>query len=159
MPREKKQLVFTGAEIQTGLNPQDKLAHRQEGIKPDFYAFKEWVETQHKNVMSKEGIVKALHYSVNQLPMIDPLFKDGRINIDNNEIENKIKTLALERKNFLFAGSKEEVKRIAIVYSLFASNNKIHDNPYACKTNTLSRNGNHPVNKLAELLSNNLKKF
>jgi hypothetical protein len=52
------------------------------------------VETQHKNVLIKGAIGRALHYAVNQLPPIDP-------------IENKIRLLALGRKNFLFAGSHE----------------------------------------------------
>jgi hypothetical protein len=37
--------------------------------------------------------------------MIHPFFEDGNIHLDNNAIENKIRPLALERKNFLFAGS------------------------------------------------------
>jgi hypothetical protein len=39
----------------------------------------------------------------------DPFFEDSRIQPDNNPIENKIRPLALGRKNFLFAGSHEGV--------------------------------------------------
>ena len=72
--------------------PQEKLLRRRGDIKPGYDAFKELVETQHKNVLIKGAIGRALHYAVNQLPSIDP-------------IENKIRLLALGRKNFLFAGS------------------------------------------------------
>jgi hypothetical protein len=65
------------------------------------------VETQHKNVLTKGAIGRALHYAVNQLPSIDPFFEDDRIQPDNNAIENKIRPLALGRKNFLVVGSHE----------------------------------------------------
>jgi hypothetical protein len=76
---------------------------RQEDIKPGYDAFREWVETQLKNLLNKGAIGRALHYAVNQLPLIDPFFEDSRIQPDNNAIENKIRPLALGRKNFLFA--------------------------------------------------------
>ena len=72
-------------------------------------------------VLSKGAIGKALLYAVNQLPLMDVFFEDGRIHLDNNAIENKIRPLALGRKNFLFAGSHEGAKRIAMMYSFFAS--------------------------------------
>jgi hypothetical protein len=127
------------------LSPQEKLARRQEDIKPAFDAFKEWAENQHKNISTKGAIGRALHYAVNQLPLIDPFFEDGRIHLENNAIENKIRPLALGRKNFLFAGSHEGAEADV--------------NHYAWMTDTLNRIGNHPVNKLAELLPNNFKKL
>jgi len=82
---------------------EEKLLRRQEDIKPGYDAFKELVETQHKNVLTKGAIGRTLHYAVNKLTLIDPFFEDGRIHLDNNAIENKIRLLALGRKNFLFA--------------------------------------------------------
>jgi hypothetical protein len=92
---------------ENGLSPQEKLLRRREDIKPDYDAFKEWAETQHKNVLTKGAIGGALQYAVNQFSLLDPFFEDGRIQPDNNAIENKIRPLALGRKNFLFAGSHE----------------------------------------------------
>jgi hypothetical protein len=57
--------------------------------------------------LTKGAIGRALHYAVNQFPLLDPFFEDSRIQPDNNAIENKIQPLALGRKNFLFAGSHE----------------------------------------------------
>jgi hypothetical protein len=79
---------------------------RQEDIKPGFDAFKERVETKHKNILTKVAIGRALHYAeysgqtlprnthyaVNQLPLIEPFFEDGRIHLDNNDIDNKSQT-------------------------------------------------------------------
>ena len=141
------------------LSPEEKLLRRQEYIKPGFDAFKEWVETQHKNILTKGAIGRALHYAVNQLPLIEPFFEDGRIHLDNNAIENKIRPLALGRKNFLFAGSHEGAKRITMMYSFFASCKEADVNPYAWMTDTLNRIGNHPINKISELLPSNFQKL
>ena len=96
---------------------------------------------------------------LNQLPLIEPFFEDGRIHLDNNAIENKIRPLALGRKNFLFAGSHEGAKRIAMMYSFFASCKEADVNPYAWMTDTLNRIGNHPINKISELLPSNFQKL
>jgi transposase len=139
--------------------PEERLLHRRKDIRPGFDAFKDWVETQQKNVLSKGAIGKALLYAVNQLPLMDVFFEDGRIHLDNNAIENKIRPLALGRKNFLFAGSHEGAKRIAIMYSFFASCKEADVNPYEWMTSTLNKIGNHSINKLSELLPNNFQKL
>jgi hypothetical protein len=38
---------------------------------------------------------------------------DGKLNIDNNPVENSIRPVALGRKNYLFAGSHEAAQRSA----------------------------------------------
>jgi hypothetical protein len=38
---------------------------------------------------------------------------DGRLQLDNNNIENAMRPIALGRKNFLFAGSNKGGKRLA----------------------------------------------
>jgi transposase len=97
---------------ENGLSPEEKLLRRQEDIKPGFDAFKEWVETQHKNILTKEAIGRTGHYAVNQLPLIDPFFEDGRIQLDNNAIENKIRPLGTGEEELLIyrfpRGSKED---------------------------------------------------
>jgi hypothetical protein len=45
------------------------------------------------------------------------------------------------------------------MYSFFASSKEADVNPYEWMTDTLNRIGNHPVNKLAELLPNHFKKL
>ena len=61
--------VFVGAKRtarwlglkENGLSPQEKLVRRREDIKPGYDAFREWVEIQHKNVLTKGAIDRALH--------------------------------------------------------------------------------------------------
>ena len=67
--------VFVGAKRtarwlglkENGLNLEEKLLRRRKVIKPGFDAFKEWAETQHKNVLTKGAIGRALHYTIKTL--------------------------------------------------------------------------------------------
>jgi transposase len=45
---------------------------------------------------------------------------DGKLEIDNNLVENAIRPVALGRKNYLFAGSHESAQRAAMIYALLS---------------------------------------
>lgn len=80
------------------------------------------------------------------------------IDLDNNLIENKIRHLALGRKNYLFAGNHKGAERIAIIYSFFATC-KIHDvNPWEWLKDVLERLLEYPINQIRDLLPNKWKK-
>jgi len=64
---------------------------------------------------------KAIQYIYTLLPRLARYVNDGRINIDNNLIENAIRPLAIGRKNYLFCGNDDSAVRAAIVYSLISS--------------------------------------
>ncbi len=46
--------------------------------------------------------------------------ENGTVEIDNNLVENRIRPIALGRKNYLFAGSHAAAKRGGLIYSLFS---------------------------------------
>jgi len=129
-----------------------RLKLRQRYARPAYDAMLEWVDHQQRNNLSKGGIGKALHYAKNHLPRLRHYLEDGRIEIDNNQIENKIRPLALGRKNYLFAGSHKGAERAAMMYSFFASCKEHDVNPREWLRDVLIRIGNHKVNRLEELL-------
>ncbi|THH34209.1 transposase domain-containing protein [Neolewinella litorea] len=55
-------------------------------------------------------------------------------------------------KNYLFAGSHEGARRAAMLYSFFASCQRLEVNPRAWLREILERIPDHPVNRLDELL-------
>ena len=55
---------------------------------------------------------------------------DGRLEIDNNLMENAIRPIALDRKKYLFAGSHDAAQNIAMYRSLFATCYLNQVNPY-----------------------------
>jgi len=77
---------------------------------------------------------------------------DGRLEMDNNLIENKVRSLALGRKNYLFDDSHNAAQRIAMMYSFFATCKANDVNPYEWLKTTLDRIPDHLVNRLDELL-------
>ena len=62
--------------------------------------------------------------------MLTNYLHDGRIEIDNNLLENTIRPFALGRKNWLFAGSPSGAKAGAILYSLIETCKANNVEPY-----------------------------
>ena len=82
----------------------------------------------------------------------DGYASDGRIEIDNNAAERSLRTVALGRKNYLFAGSDAGGERAAAIYSLIGSAKLNGIDPEAYLRFVIARVADHPVNRVAELL-------
>lgn len=78
-------------------------------------------ERAYLKVLPKSRTEKAIEYTFSLLPRLSRYVNDGRVNIDNNFIENAIRPLALGRKNYLFCGNDASAYRAAIVYSLIGT--------------------------------------
>ncbi|WP_425596685.1 IS66 family transposase [Sinomicrobium weinanense] len=91
-------------------------------------------------------------YFLNQYPKFETIFSDGRIELDNNLIENAIRPLALGRKNYLFCGSHQAAQHAAMLYSFFGTCKMQNINPREWLTDTLRRIPDHNIQKLEELL-------
>jgi transposase len=53
-------------------------------------------------------------YFMGRMKYMEHYLQDGELQIDNSPIENLIRPVALGRKNYLFAGSQEGSKRLAM---------------------------------------------
>ena len=133
------------------LAPERRRGLRQRYARPAYTALLEWVSEQRRANLSKGGIGKALSYAHNHLPRLGAYLDDGRIEIDNNLIENKIRPLALGRKNYLFAGSRQGAQRAAMMYSFFGSCREAGVNEREWLHDVLLRIGQHPINRIEEL--------
>ena len=96
-----------------------------------------WIFEQIKSTLPKSQIGKAMQYSYNRWDALSAYLHDGNLLIDNNQIENSLRGLALGRKNYLFAGSHDAAQRAAMIYSFFAICKKHNVNPYNWLKNTL----------------------
>ena len=61
---------------------------------------------------------KAIHYALNQWPALQIFLEDGRLEIDNNLVENAIRPTAVGKKNWLFVGEADAGERSAILYTV-----------------------------------------
>jgi hypothetical protein len=100
----------------------------------------------------KTPIGKAFGYCLERWDKLTIYTTDGRLNIDNNPVENSIRPVAIGRKNYLFAGSHEAAKRSAMLYSLLGTC-KLHGiNPFEWLRDSLQKIYDHPINRIHELL-------
>jgi transposase len=107
---------------------------RQEQSKPVLDNFKIWLDHHLTKTSEQAKIGKAIRYCLNHWTELNNYLKDGRIEIDNNLIENAIRPFALGRKNWLFMGSPAGAKAGAIFYSLIETckANNIEPYQYLC---------------------------
>ena len=128
---------------------------RQEEALPILESLGRWMKQAYPEVLPRSVIGKALGYSIQRWDALSLYATDGKLNIDNNPVENAIRPVAIGRKNYLFAGSHEAAQRSAMLYSLLGSC-KLHQvNPFNWLKNVLSNIATHPINRVQELLPNN----
>ncbi|WP_235299810.1 IS66 family transposase [Portibacter marinus] len=130
----------------------DRKQYRDDHIVPLIQKLREWVDLKSTEVLPKSPIGKAMTYLVKQWPKIETIFADARIELDNNLIENKIRPLALGRKNYLFAGSHQAAQRIAMMYSFFGTCKANDVNPYQWLKSTIEIISETKLDQLASLL-------
>ena len=125
---------------------------------PILKSLKTWLDKNSFDVLPKSAIGKAIAYTLNIYDNLARYVQDGYYEIDNNNIENAVRPLALGRKNYLFAGSHNSAQNIAMMYSFFASCKANGVNPFHWLENVLATIQEHKANKLEELLPINWKK-
>ena len=125
---------------------------RQQNSVPILAALGAWMKQQYMQVTPKSAIGKALGYSIERWDKLSLYTTDGKLNIDNNPVENSIRPVALGRKNYLFAGSHEAAQRSAMLYSLMGTCKMHNTEPYAWLVEVLQKIASHPINRIAELL-------
>jgi transposase len=81
----------------------------------------------------------AIDYALGQWPTLSVYLADGRVEIDNNLVENAIRPTALGKKNWLFVGEAEAGDRSAVIYTIIESCRRRSLDPYAYLRDVLTR--------------------
>jgi transposase len=120
---------------------EQRLNLRQEKALPIMRELKSYLEEQYNSmqVLPKSAIGQAIKYALGQWKYLERYLDDGRVEIDNNLVENAIRPVALGRKNYLFAGSEQGAKWGAIIYTLLGSAIRHGHNPLDYLTDVLRR--------------------
>ena len=140
---------------ETDPSPENRVRVRTDDAVPILERFRTWLEANPGLPKGPWG--KAVAYSLARWRRLSRYVEDGRIEIDNNLVENAIRPIALGRKNYLFAGSHEAAQRAAVIYSLLATCKKHEVNPQTWLTDVLSLVPTHPHKKVGELLPHHWK--
>ena len=136
-----------------GLDPQARLAGRQERSAPLVADMQVWLTHNRARVAAKSPLGEALAYITKYWDGLQLLLTDGRIEIDSNTVERTIRPIALNRKNALFAGHDAGAENWATIASLIETCKLNAVDPLAYVTSTLAAivNG-HRQSRIDELL-------
>ena len=79
---------------------------------------KTWLDQNINQCTPDSKIAKAIQYTFAHWKELAGYVSHGKLEIDNNPIDNKIRPLALGRKNYLFAGNQDAAQNAAMFYLL-----------------------------------------
>ncbi len=77
---------------------------------------------------------------------------EGRVEIDNNLVENAIRPAAIGKKTWLFVGEAEAGERSAIIYTVIECCRRRGLNPFAYLRDVLSRLPNMTNRQIPEVM-------
>ncbi|MFZ9937458.1 MAG: IS66 family transposase [Luteolibacter sp.] len=89
--------------------------------------------------LPKSKLGKAIHYALCQWPKLELFLADGRVEIDNNLLENAIRPTKLGAKNWLFLGNVQSGGKCAILYTIVENCRRLGLNPRAYLEDVLTR--------------------
>ena len=89
--------------------------------------------------LPKSLLGQAIDYALAQWHTLGVYLDDGRVDIDNNRVENAIRPTALGKKNWLFVGEAGAGQRGAVLYTIVESCRRRGLDPYAYLKDVLTR--------------------
>ncbi len=136
---------------------EHRLAVRQDRSRPLIVDLESWLRTNRAKLSAKSDTAKAIDYSLKRWVALTRFLNDGRLCMSNNAAEREIRTVAVGRHNWTFAGSDEGGRRAAAIYTLI-NTAKLNDvDPQFWLADILARLPDHPARRIDELLPWNWK--
>lgn len=112
----------------------------------------QYIQKERNKVTPKSPIGRAFEYCANRWISLQNYLTNGMLEIDSNLVENSIRPLALGRKNYLFAGSHDAAKDIAMFYSFLATCTKNNIDPQKWLTYVIQNINDTKISQLKNLL-------
>lgn len=129
-----------------GLTGTEKhLWLRQSRAGPAMGHLKKWMKQMAKITIPKSPLGNAITYAINRWKPAVVFLRDARIPVDNNASERALRIIALGRKNFYGAGSKDGGKALEVLYSLISSCEAAGVEPFAYLQDVIARVGEAPA--------------
>jgi transposase len=102
------------------LNDDDRRALRQAEAVPILGRLREALDRLSSKLLPKSALAQAVTYALNQWQALCRYTEDGRLTIDNNVSERRLRDQAIGRKNWLFLGNDEAGPRAAVICTIIA---------------------------------------
>ncbi len=94
---------------------------------------------QRRSILPQSLLGKAVRYALNQWSQLQVYLGDGRVEIDNNLVENAIRPTKLGAKNWLFIGREHAGQKSAILYTVVENCRRLGIDPRTYLTEVLTR--------------------
>ena len=134
------------------MSHEERHALRLDKSLPILNEIGQYISQEKDKVTPLSPIGMAFGYCANRWISLQNYLDHGMLEIDSNLIENSIRPLALGRKNYLFAGSHDAAKDIAMFYSFFATCTKNDIDPQKWLTYVIQNINDTETPELKNLL-------
>lgn len=122
-----------------GEPPDVRRRCRQERSKPQIDALRVAIDDALRCLSPKSAMAKALVYGRKRWHALTRFLDEGTAEIDNNIAERAMRSVAIGRKNWLFAGSRAGGERAAAIYSVIETCKLNGIEPQAYITETIEK--------------------
>lgn len=112
-----------------GLSSEQRRELRQREALPRLGRLRDWMVVTRTKVLDKGSLAKAIDYAQSNWTALCRYCDDGRLEIDNNDAERALRTVAVGRKNWIFFGNERGGRAAAVMYSLIATCKEHEVNP------------------------------
>jgi len=120
------------------LQPEQRHALRQEKDASSIWvSMKERAEELRDGLLPKSTMGKAVNYFLNEYEVLIAYLENGRLEIDNNLVENSIRPTCVGKKRWLFIGHPNAGWRSAVIYTLIITCRRLEINPQEYLTSVL----------------------
>jgi transposase len=102
--------------------------------------------------LPQSAMGQAIDYALEQWPLLEVYLQEGRVEIDNNLVENAIRPTAIGKKNWLFIGEADTGERSAILYTIIESCRRRGLDPFGYLREVLTRLPSMKVTQIHEVL-------
>jgi transposase len=151
---------------EAGAHHRTRKRLRQKIAEPILKDIHRWLYSIKDRVLPKSKVGKAISYTLKQWPYLIAYLQHGMAEIDTNYVENKIRDIALGKKNWLFIGNEDSGKIHALWYTLIISaiindlNPRLYIHYILTKVHQLRRGEIDPLTLLPDRIDiNELEKF
>jgi transposase len=128
------QMILRLYKVEDRARPLDDDARRvlrQTESVPILDRLREELDRLSAKLLPKSALAQAVTYALNQWPALCRYTDDGRLTIDNNKSQNRVRDQAIGRKNWMFLGSAEAGPRAAVLCTVIAGAKRHRLEPWA----------------------------
>jgi transposase len=121
-------------DVEDRARPLDDAARRelrQTEAVPILERLRKELDRLSSKLLPKSGLAQAVTYALNQWQALCRYADDGRLTIDNNVSERRLRDQAIGRKNWMFLGSAQAGPRAAVICTIIAGAKRHRLEPWA----------------------------